>query len=249
MLNLAKQSIKSVGYAALQAVLPARCPVSGDVVSEPGLVSPDVWAQLDFIASPLCSCCGLRFDIPLAEDTLCPECLTEPPEFDQARTVLAYNEPSRAMILAFKHGDQTHLITSFVPWLERAGGIFKSETDVIMPVPLHRWRLMHRRFNQASLLGQGLARAWNIQFDARSLSRTRATASQGHMTRAQRHDNVSGAFAVAEKYRGNVQGKNVLLIDDVFTTGATVVACAKALKRAGAVKVNVLTLARVLRSV
>lgn len=231
----------------LATILPPRCPVSGDVVATPGLISPRVWGQLDFIARPFCACCGIRFDIPAEVDDVCPACLTEAPAFDHARAVMAYDGMSSEMILGFKHGDQTHLTRTFAPWLARASEEFRDQTDMIVPVPLHRWRLFSRRYNQAALLSGALARLWGVRHDPLCLQRVKATPSQGHLTRTQRLENVAGAFAVADPVQ--VRGKNILLVDDVYTTGATVNGCARVLKRAGAKCVNVVTLARVMRSV
>lgn len=233
------------GHEVLQVVLPARCPVSGDVVPKPGLIAPSVWGRLDFIDQPFCPRCGVRFEIPVEDDTLCATCLTEPPEFDRARAVLAYDDASRDMLLGFKHGDQTHLIRTFLPWLVRAGAEFRDGVDMIVPVPLHRGRLLKRRYNQSALLAGVIARDWGVAFCPDGLVRHRATPSQGHLTRHQRLDNVRGAFAVPKP--GMVAGKNIVLIDDVYTTGATVKSCAHALKKAGAARVDVLVLARVIR--
>jgi ComF family protein len=229
------------------AVLPARCPISGAVVDQPGLVAPSVWGKLDFIERPFCAKCSLRFEVPAEADDICPACLVDPPAFTAARAVVAYDGHSREMILAFKHGDQTHLTTTFGPWLTRAAEEWRNQVDMIIPVPLHRLRLWRRRYNQAGLLARDMAARWDIPFRPDILARRRATVSQGHMTVQQRLDNVSGAFAVANA--AAVRDQVVLLVDDVYTTGATVKACAMVLRRAGAHAVYVVTLARVIRSV
>lgn len=240
--------MKTVTNKILQAILPARCPLTGDVVEMPGLISAAAWGQLDFIVAPLCVCCGLRFDIPVDGDTLCPNCVAAAPAFDRARAVLAYDDASRDMVLAFKHADQTHLVKTFGPWLVRVGAEMLVAADMIVPVPLHRWRLLRRRYNQAGLIAQDLAKRAGVPYRPDILVRGRSTPSQGHLTRAQRFENVSGAFQVPEKLKGQLAGKHIVLVDDVFTTGATVEACAHVLKRAGAASVSVLTLARVIGS-
>lgn len=226
----------------IDAVLPARCPLTGAIVAAPGLVVPEVWRDLDFIASPLCACCGLRFDLPVEDGTHCPTCLAKPPDFDCARSVLAYDDISREMILSFKHGDKTHLTATFIPWLHRVAQELITPQTIIVPVPLHWTRMLARRYNQAGLLAQALAKTLNRPYRPDALARRRATPSQGHLTRAQRHDNVATAF-VAPKPMTNL---DILLIDDVYTTGATLNACAKTLKKAGAQHVTALTLARAL---
>lgn len=238
-----KHAVKTL----FETILPARCPISGDIVSGPGLIAPRVWTRLDFIERPFCACCGVRFEIPADIDDLCPACLAEPPVFNRARAVFTYEEVSREMILGFKHGDQTHLTTTFIPWLVRTAAEFRDGVDLVMPVPLHRFRLLARRYNQAALLAAGLARVWDVPHDPFSLVRRKNTVAQGHMTVAERHENVTGAFAV--RYADRIKGKNIVLVDDVYTTGATVSAATRVLKRAGAARVDVVTLARVMRAV
>ncbi len=235
----------NLGQGVLNAVLPARCPVSGQVVEKPGLLSPEIWGRLNFINRPFCARCGVRFEIPIENDNdICPACMDHPPIFDAARSVFVYDDVSRSMILAFKHGDQTHLTTSFVPWMVRVIEDFQNNIDVIIPVPLHRLRFIARRYNQAGLLARGVARVIQKPFLPGVLVRVKRTVSQGHMTAIQRAENIAGAFAVRRS--DIIAGQSVLLVDDVYTTGATVMACAKSLKRAGARAVYVVTIARVM---
>ena len=247
MLNQIRPLIRA-GQEMLDTVLPARCPVSGEIVEKPGLLSSTVWDRVSFIHRPFCSRCGTRFHIPVEDSQeLCPSCYDHPPPFDGARAVFSYDSGSCDMILAFKHGDQTHLTASFVPWMTRAGAEFRDQVDAVVPVPLHRLRMLTRRYNQAGLLARGIARAWQKPFIPNVLVRAHYTGSQGHMTALQRMENVAYAFQVRDP---NVfAGRSVLLVDDVYTTGATVSACAKALKRAGARAVYVVTIARVMGDV
>lgn len=162
---------------------------------------------------------------------------------------MRYDEKSRDLILALKRADRLDLVPAFAKWLARAGREMVAEADVVVPVPLHRLRLWTRRFNQSAVLAQELARNAGLASDPFVLERVRATPSQGQMPSARaRRRNVVGAFRVAPARRAAIAGKTVLLIDDVFTTGATVGACARTLKRAKADKVLVLTLARVVRA-
>lgn len=231
------------------AVLPARCAVTGEMVEAPGLVHPTVWGKIGFIARPFCARCGVRFDIPVDDDDVCPACLVKSPHFDAARAAVVYDDTSRDLILAFKHGDAMHLVTTLGPWVARAADEFQGNVDMVMPVPLHRWRLLARRYNQAGVLGRFIARGWGVPFVHDALIRVKRTESQGHKTRAERLKNVAGAFRVPVQMRAQVKGKRILLVDDVYTTGATVNACARALKRAGAGAVYVATIARVMRDV
>jgi ComF family protein len=151
------------------------------------------------------------------------------------------------LVLAFKHADRTQNAPAFAAWMARAGAELLDGADLIVPVPLHWTRLIARRFNQAALLARGLSKRTRIPFDPRLLVRTRRTRTQGDLTRSQRMRNVRGAFAVRANARSKLKGRTIVLVDDVMTTGATLEACAKALRRAGAKEVRVLALARVVR--
>jgi len=228
-------------------VLPPRCLVTGDVVESSGMLAPGAWAGLSFITQPYCETCGFPFDFAVPGVQICLGCQANPPLYDTARSALRYDDASRPLLLGFKHGDKTHGVVTFVPWLQRAGADALNRADYIIPVPLHPLRLLRRRYNQAALLARAIAAEQKdgARYAADILKRTRATPVQGHLKRAQRAANVKGAFAVPQKWRAAVRSKNIVLVDDVLTTGATVNACAKVLRKAGAARIDVLTLARV----
>ena len=230
-------------------VLPPRCVVSGAIVDGPGMVAPEVWQSFRFISDPYCACCGTPFDFAAEgrDGALCVACLEKRPPYDRARAALAYDDASREIILRFKHADQTHAARVFIPWLRQAGRELIAPTDVIVPVPLHRYRLLKRRYNQAALLAQALAKDTGLPCLPGALHRHRATPAQGHMDSEARRKNVRGAFAVRPAARAALAGKRVLLVDDVYTTGATVAECAKTLLKADAAAVDVLAVARVVR--
>jgi ComF family protein len=205
------------------------------------------WSGIAFLDGPMCDCCGIPFGVDLGADSRCAACLTRPPAFDRARAILAYDETSRGPILALKHADRLELVPGFAHWLERTGRALLAETDLIVPVPLHPWRLWRRRYNQAAELARALARRTVKPVAVLALERSRSTKSQGAMASARsRRRNVLRAFRVPEP--ALVAGRNILIVDDVLTTGATAEACARALKRAGAAKVQVLALARVVKA-
>src|SRR5206468_2214237 len=144
--------------------------------------------------------------------TLCAACLTQPPAYDRARAILVYDENSRDPILALKHADRLDLVPGFAHWLERTGRSLLAESDLIVPVPLHRFRLWRRRYNQAAELARRLAGDWERGYDPFALVRTRVTASQGAMTGAKaRRRNVLGAFRVPDPAK--IRGKRILLLD------------------------------------
>ena len=184
--------------------------------------------------------------VALEGENLCAACLAKPPAFDSARAIMAYDEKSRGAILGLKHADRLDLVPGFARWLGRAGRSLLTECDLVVPVPLHPSRLWQRRYNQSAEMARRLARDWGLVFDP-VLVRSRATPSQGAMAiRQGAPPQCQRAFQVPDPAR--VAGKTVLLLDDVMTTGATVEACARALKRAGAASVHVLVLARVVKA-
>jgi predicted amidophosphoribosyltransferase len=211
-----------VGTVLLDALLPARCLACPEPVGAPGALCPACWGALAFIAPPLCACCGTPFEFEgqSAQGILCGACIADPPVYARARAALRYDDGSRSLILRFKHGDRTHAAPAFGRWLARAGSDLLADAELIVPVPLHWTRLFARRYNQSAL---------------------------GRLGRAGRERNVRGAFAVPAGRRARIEGRRVLLVDDVLTTGATIEACARALLSAGAETVDALTLARVVR--
>ena len=160
---------------------------------------------------------------------------------------MQYDDASRAMIIGFKHGDRTEAAPAFGRWLARAGAELLAEADLVMPVPLHWTRLFLRRFNQSALLATAVAGLTDRPVEMGLLRRRRRTPSLGHLSAHQRRRTVAGAYAVPEKARARLEGRRVVLVDDVLTTGATAGACSRALLRAGASSVDLLTLARVVR--
>lgn len=237
-----------VGRSALNFVYPPLCVGCRALVGEPGSLCATCWQGVEFLDGPACECCGLPFELDPGPGTRCAACLAEPPVFDRARAVMRYDEASKGPILALKHADRLDLIPGFARWLDRAGRAMLDEIDVIVPVPLHPLRLWARRYNQSAEMARALGRMTAKAVAPLALVRVRATPSQGEMPSAKaRRRNMRGAFRVPSGRRAAIEGKSVLLIDDVLTTGATVEACARALKRAGAAKVHVLALARVVK--
>ena len=205
------------------------------------------WADITFLDDPCCETCGFPFDFDVGSEILCARCAAYPPKFDHARAGFKYDEHSRGLVLAFKHGGYRDNLSMFTTHLQRAGRMFWDSTDMILPVPLHPSRLVQRRYNQAAILARSLASNLDIPFRADILLRHKNTESQGAQTGKGRFRNVRGAFSLDDAAAPQLKGSFVVLIDDVYTTGATLNACAKTLKKAGAKQVNVVCLARVVR--
>lgn len=242
---LARRALAVVARRVVDAVLPPLCLSCGALVGEPGALCPVCWAKVQFLAPPCCACCGHPFDVDPGPDQLCGLCVSRPPAFRRARAVFRYDDASRPLVLRLKHADRLEGVPAFARWMARAGAELMAGADLVVPVPLHRWRLLARRYNQAALLAVALARLGGLDSLPDLLVRRRRTASQGHMNREAREKNVKGAFAVRPRYASRLGGRTVLLVDDVLTTGATVQECARVLTAAGAGAVDVLTLGRV----
>jgi len=233
------QGIKHTSRRVLDCVYP---PVALRYLDRTGK-----WQDITFLDDPCCDLCGFPFDYEIGQGALCARCIARPPKFDRARAAFKYDEHSRGLVLAFKHGGYRDNLTMFSNHIKRAGRQFWMNSDIVIPVPLHPKRLIKRRFNQASILARRVAHDVNIPFRPDILLRHRNTESQGLQSVKGRFRNVRAAFSVAEGKEAELSGLSFVLIDDVYTTGATLNACAKTLKKAGARRVNVVCLARVVR--
>lgn len=231
------------GRRALDLILPPTALDGGPAIS-PGL-SAEAWGKIAFIEDPVCDGCGSPFEYAPGFDERCAACMARPKAFSRARAACLYDEHSRELILQLKHADRTDLSGLFARWLSRSARELIEDTDAIVPVPLHRLRLLRRRYNQAAEIARPLARLTGLDYLPDALMRRRATASQGGRSAGGRRRNVQGAFAVPERARRLVEGRRLLLIDDVLTTGATAEACARALKAAGAADVHIAVVAKV----
>ncbi|HVY02299.1 MAG TPA: ComF family protein [Caulobacterales bacterium] len=232
---------------AADLIWPPRSLLSERIVSRPGVIEPELWARLTFLSAPCCARCGFPFELDAGPDALCGACAAEPPAFDRARAALAYDDLSRTLVLDIKRGARRDGLRAYAAWMRLAGAELIEQADVLIPTPLHWTRLVGRRFNQAAWLAQALGGLCAKPVDLFALRRVKRRRSQAGLNAGQRRRNVTGAFAAAKSGGSRLNGKNVVLVDDVFTTGATAEACARALKRAGARRVDVLTLARVVR--
>jgi len=243
----ARKGLEVAGGAVLRGLAPPSCPVTGEEVSGPGLLSPAGWRALHFIERPFCARCGVPFAADYGAGAECPACLADPPAFDRARAALVYDEASHALVVGFKHADRTELAPMFAGWMRRAAAGLLTADSVIAPVPLHRRRLVARRYNQSALLAAHIARRTPAVLCQDALTRVRATPPQKELSAEGRRRNVAGAFQVSEKRRPRIRNAHVILIDDVLTTGATLSAAARCLANAGAARVDALVLARVVK--
>jgi ComF family protein len=233
---------RAAGRALLDLIFPPQTLDRAGRALSSGL-SAEAWARLGFIAEPLCDGCGAPFEYDTGER--CAACLARPRAFGRARAAVIYDEASRDLILQFKHADRTDLAGLLSGWVGRAAEDLLADAEAVAPVPLHRSRLLARRYNQAAEIARPLARRHGLRFLPDTLVRAKRTESQAGKSGSGRRRNVAGAFVVPDRARKRLEGRRILLIDDVLTTGATAEACAKALLKAGAAAVDVATVARV----
>lgn len=230
---------------AVDTVLPPSCPVCRSPTGSPHALCRSCWATVRFLEEPWCERLGTPLPYDLGPGTLCAEAIAHPPVYNRARAAVVYDETAAGLVHAFKYGDRTDLAPLMAAWMRRAGRELLAEADVLVPVPLHRWRLLWRRFNQAGELCRCLGRSTGIPHDPGLLVRRKPTRQQVGLSREARIANVRGAFAVPPRARVRLAGRKVLLVDDVATTGSTLEAAARALLAGGAARVDVLTFARV----
>ena len=233
--------LRGLWRGALDAIFPPQSIDGGPALA--GGLSAQAWSRIAWLDGPVCDGCGTPFEFEIG--SRCAACLAKPRAFDAARAACLYDETSREPILKLKHADRTDLASLMARWLTRAARDLIAEADAVAPVPLHPARLLSRRYNQAAEIARPLARMSGVAYLPDALVRRRATDTQGGKSGSGRKRNVAGAFEVPPGRAAQVAGKRVLLVDDVLTTGATAEGCARALKSAGALRVDVAVVARV----
>ena len=211
----------------------------------PGVLEPHYWSQLKFLSGAMCARCGTPFEIAVDPDQWCGSCMASPPVYHRARAALEYGDVSRQIVLALKHSGRRDGLPTVAAWMTTAAQELVQDADMVVPVPLHYLRLVRRGFNQSVWLAAALGRRIDMPVYVDILHRRRHTPIQGGLSADGRRRNVAGAFRVPRRYRRRIEGKTILLVDDVLTTGATAQACARALKSGGAASIDVVTLARV----
>jgi ComF family protein len=236
--------IKSLMRGVLDLLLPQNCLACDTPVAEAGQFCLGCFRRANFISAPLCACCGVPLPYHAAgAGGLCGPCATVTPAFTQARAALRYDEIAQKLILPFKYADRTDLSAGLARLMQRPGAALLAAADMLIPVPLHKSRLRERRYNQAALLAQALARMAAKPCLPDALIRCKATAPLARMDVSQRQAELTDAITLRPGF--SPAGRRVLLIDDVMTSGTTANACAAALRAAGAKRVDVLTAARV----
>jgi len=232
---------------AIDMALPPRCPGCGAVTGADHVFCLDCWQKMAFLTGPACAACGVPFEIDPGADARCGACLAEPPEIDGMRAAVAYGEIARTLALKLKYGRRPGTATTLARQMRRL--VLDIPDPLLIPVPLHRWRLWRRGYNQSLLIAKALTRETGIATQPDIIQRSKATPILRGMGSRERRKTVRGAFRIMPDRRAEVAGRNIILVDDVYTTGATVNACARVLKRAGAASVRVCCWARVVRDI
>lgn len=234
-------SVRTAARIALDFALPPRCAGCGAIVSDVHSFCADCWRGIEFLGHSGCSTCGLPLEA--TEQTTCAACLAQPPRIARTRAAVAYDDLSRGLAIRLKYGRKIAIARTMARFM--APLVAEEGDRILVPVPLHRWRLWSRGFNQSALVAQELSRRLGIVTDPLALRRIRRTPPLKGMSRTQRRKTVSGAFRVRDKTA--IAGKTIILVDDVLTTGSTAEACARTLKRAGAARVELVSWARVVK--
>lgn len=241
------RGLRRLAHQALDLVFPPSCLCCRAATADHGALCPKCWNEIGFIEKPYCDRLGTPFAYDLGiPGLLSPEAMAHPPVYARARAVARFEDgPARDLVHRLKFHDRVEIAEPLGAWMARAGEEILEDADCLVPVPLHRRRLLFRQFNQAQALAAAVGKASGRKVEPFLLERIKRTKPQIGLSRAQRADNVQGAFAVPEEARPFVEGRRLVLIDDVLTTGATINAAARALLRAGAARVDVLVFARV----
>ena len=237
------------GRGMLDLVLPPHCPACETIVDAPGRFCTACFRSAALIVPPCCVRCGVGFGSVEAGglSRSCAACLLEPPPWRSGRAAFAYDDFSRRLVLPLKYADRTENAVVLARHMARAGRDLLEQADLLVPVPLHRRRLLSRRYNQAALLAQAVGRLSGRKVLVDALARVRHTAPLVGQSPSERRRAVADAIRVRPHRLALLAERHVVLVDDVLTTGATAGACATALLAAGAASVDVLAAARTSR--
>jgi len=238
--------LHNAAQQAVDIVYPPSCMACLAATQQSAALCAACWTAMPFVERPFCERLGTPFTHDLGQGLISPEAMANPPVYGRARVVARYEDgPARQLVHRLKYGDRVELAAAMGRWMARSGADLLSDADLLVPVPLHRWRLFGRRFNQAAELAHVIAGISGVAADPLALRRIRPTRPQVGLTRAQRAENVQGVFRVEEAAKAVIAGRKIVLVDDVMTSGATANAAARVLLRAGAAGVDALVFARV----
>src|SRR3974390_1103367 len=238
-------ALRRAGHMVLDVALPPMCPSCREPLGDGAGLCAECWGKLSLLEPPYCARLGIPFVYDPGPGILSMEAIANPPAYDPPRAAVRYDDIARSLVHAFKYSDRLDLAPVMGRWMTRAGRELLADANALIPVPLHWRRLWARRFNQSATLAGIISTLSDLPVVHGGLRRTRATGQQVGRSRAERADNVQGAFQVSAEHKAEIQGRRLVLIDDVLTSGATVDACSRALLQGGAAHVAVLSFPRV----
>jgi ComF family protein len=244
-LDAIRPRLRGAFGAVGNVVAPALCLACHDRTAAHDSLCAPCWQQVAFITPPLCHRLGLPLPFGGEGPQISAAAAADPPPYDRARAAVVFGGVARDLIHGFKYADRHEGRRLLARWMTGAGSELLAGADLVVAVPMTRWRLIRRQFNQAALLGREISRLSGVPFDPFILAKTKNTPTQVGSSAAQRAANVAGAFAVPPALRDRVAGRSIIVVDDVITTGATVSACARALRAAGARQIDVLAAAMI----
>lgn len=245
-MQVAIAAARGIVREVVDFALPPRCPGCGAVTDEAHRFCLTCWQALIFLGDPSCARCGLPFEYDSGEGVECGGCIAEPPAFDRLRAAVAYGEIARTVALKLKYSGRPGVAETLGHFMQRH--LVDEDPDaMLVPVPLHRWRIWKRGYNQSALVATALSRRTGLRAELDLIRRVKATPPLKGLGRRERAITVRGAFRISPRAKARLEGRKIILIDDVYTTGATANACARILKRSGASAVNILCWARVVK--
>ncbi|MDS9466625.1 ComF family protein [Paracoccus sp. MBLB3053] len=237
----------------LRMIFPPHCLCCGETVSEEGGLCPSCWNEASFISGSACSRCGIPLPGDGVDDEeesgplVCDECLHISHPWVRGRAAMVYEGTGRKLTLMLKHGDRLDIVPTLGDWVARAAAPLVRPDMLVIPVPVHIRRLLRRKYNQAALLADRVARVHSLEHLPYALRRLRHTPMQDHGSVRDRFANVEDAFGLERKYSSEIEGRAILLVDDVMTSGATLATAADVLRAAGSGPISVVVLARAVK--
>lgn len=232
--------VKAYNYL-IDYILPQRCLSCSEILSSSGEFCGDCWQKLEFIAKPYCNICGQRFSVKILDNAVCGRCYSKKPNYNLARSLFKFNEYSKKVVHQFKYQDKTIFAKTFAKLLCNRYLEDIKDVDLIIAVPMNRFKRLMRMYNPPHILAEEIAKIMNLTVKADILIKSKWTKAQTFLSKRQRKNNISGSIKFNTKH--NIIGKKILLVDDVITTGVTINECSKILRAAGAKEVKVISVA------
>lgn len=227
----------------LNLLFPRKCSICESYSSESEVCS-ECWSNCNFITKPYCNICSHPFAYENDPKAICGACIAAKPKYDKAISVFQYDDYSKKIIHKFKYQDQLHVLNYFVRLMLNMGKEVIDQSDIVIPVAMHKYKLLKRGYNQAALLAMRIATEKKIKYLPQALIKNNNSQAQAGLKKDERLLNIKNSFELNPKYKEFLKGKRILLVDDVITTGATILECCKTLTKAKPDKIFVLTLAK-----